>query len=278
MKNNMKALFKGLSMVAMAVALAACGGGGGGDEAPAAGGGNNNGGGNSNATVVSYSAYLPNAMGQGFDRLVDIETRDGKASVVIDGVEQNYTLNTSNNGCSVSGGTGDYKIESCATRSRNDFVMLCPTSTSRPIAFLQRKDAVALQPSSYAELRQVAQSRAADFGIALNMAFCADSLITTDNRIIMRPNGTLTVEANGDPETLDTITTGQLFSQNGYTADDAKGGMKVFKWLPEVPAGSLQTVRYIVMFTGEPLTKDPELPVFPPIMFVTPTTLQLPAN
>ncbi|MEJ2803809.1 hypothetical protein WAE61_18140 [Comamonadaceae bacterium PP-2] len=271
-------MFKGLSMVAMAVALAACGGGGGGDEAPAVGGGNNNGGGNSNATVVSYSAYLPNAMGQGFDRLVDIETRDGKASVVIDGVEQNYTLNTSNNGCTVSGGTGDYKIESCNTRSRSDFVLLCPTANDAPIAFLQRKDAVALKPSTYAELQQVANTRAQAGGIALNMAFCIDSLITTSNRIVVQPNGTLTLEADGESGDLNAITTGQLFSSGGYTDDDVKAGMKVFKWLPEVPAGSLQTVRYIVMFTGEPLTNDPELPVFPPIMFVTPTTLQLPAR
>ena len=79
MKNNIKALTKGLSIVAMAAVLAACGGGGGGDD---------------DVKVVSYSAYLPNSLGQSFDRLVDFDTRDGKGSVVIEGVEQTYTLNT----------------------------------------------------------------------------------------------------------------------------------------------------------------------------------------
>lgn len=304
MKNNMKALYKGLSVVALAVALAACGGGGGGDETPATGGGSTNtgggntggntgggntgggdtggntGGGNGNATVVSYSAYLPNSPGQGFDRLVDIETRDGKASVVIDGVEQNYTLTpiNSSNTCSVSGGTGDYKIESCATRSRGEVVMLCPTAADLPIAFLQNKEATYLTPTNLAELRQVAINQSSLGGLALNVAFCSDSLITIRNRLIVLPNGSATITSDGVSELLSADEITQLFSSNGFNADDAKAGMKVFKWQPEVAAGAQQTVRYIVILTGVPFAGQSDFTKFEPVMFVTPATLQLPAR
>ena len=216
--------------------------------------------------------------GQSFDRLVDFDTRDGKGSVVIEGVEQTYTLNTADNTCSVSGGKGNYKVESCATRSRGDIVMLCPTANDIPVAFLQRKDAAYLKPSSYAELRQVAVDRSSAGGVALNLAFCTDSLITIDNRIIVRPDGTLTLTVDGDSDTANTIETGQIFSPGGYSDTDARGAMKVYKWLPEVATGAKQTVRYIVMFTGTPLVSDPEFPVFPPMMYVTPATLELPAS
>ena len=108
MKNPMKALFKGLSILALAVGLAGCGGGDDDEGSPGSSNtsntssnSNNNsninndiGGGNGKSLVVPYSAYVPNERGQDFDHVVDVDAIAGKVSIVIGGREQHYTLNT----------------------------------------------------------------------------------------------------------------------------------------------------------------------------------------
>jgi|GEM_PF-1150582 len=294
MKNPMKALFKGLSILALAVGLAGCGGGDDDEGSPGSSNtsntssnSNNNsninndiGGGNGKSLVVPYSAYVPNERGQDFDHVVDVDAIAGKVSIVIGGREQHYTLNTlhGNDACTVRGGTGSYSLNACDTLSHGDIVMLCPTVADIPTVILQRTRATHLKPASLAELQQVAMAPHASEGLAMHMAACSDSPVSTRNHMIVLPDGSATMTVEGAVNTLTALRMGELTSFVGFTGELVKAGMKIYKWFPEDGTGSLQTVRYLVLFTGTPTTNDPNLPMFPPLMYVTPAKLRLPAR